>query len=486
MSSTVLTPPNRTYLYMTINKSSSTKGRNEEITLEALSDEQAIKILKLAEIGSIKESFNEVKFLLESGTGIFKEKKNPVNNRLQVYIRYHSMEEWDDTYNKYVRQGAEVQETEKMTSKKVTKSNLSEDGDYAKLDDEEVQEFLDFLRSYQKSVLEEAFTVSVTDVSQKRIDDAEEILKKLVDAVEDIENGGSGISVPMFNDLRHKLHGKIPRAIPNVRKDDVKKKTEFKDKVVEEIAFFDFFKEQVELARSEEEAEVFLGQTVLEANQLQMEKLTDADEIERIKCMMGANRSQVSRIFKVKNERTEKYFNNYCKKKNLTLENGGVNELFHGSGTENWWSIFSNGLYLKPESLGISICGKAFGHGIYFANKAQKSIGYTSYCGSYWKGGNDNKAYLAIFKVATGEPYDVYGEGKGVPDNYAQLQAKHPGADCTWAYSKDRCPNSYLQNEEIIVYTDGSVHKEGSEESKVSQCTIEYLIEIDRNIGTLY
>ena len=486
MAEEILTKPSKKYLYMTINKSSSTRGRNDEITMEELSDEQAIKILKLAEIGSIKESYNEIKFLLESGTGIFKEKRNPVNNRLQTFIRYHSMEEWDNIYTKYARQGAEIQETEKKTSKKVTKSNLTEEGDYAKLDDDEVQDFLDFLRSYQKSVLEEAFTVSVTDVSQKRIDDAENILKMLVAAVEDVENGKTGMSVPMFNDLRHKLHGKIPRAIANVRKDDVKKKSEYKDKVVEEIAFFDFFKEQVELARSEEETEIFEGQTVLEANQLQMERLKDEDEIERIKKMMGANRGQVSRIFKVKNERTEKYFNNYCKKKNLTLENGGVTELFHGSGTENWWSIFSNGLYLKPEALGISICGKAFGHGIYFANKAQKSIGYTSYCGSYWKGGNDNKAYLAIFKVATGEPYDIYGEKKGVPDNYAQLQQKHPGADCTWAYSKDRCPNSYLVNEEIIIYTDGSVNKEGPEDSKVSQCTIEYLIEIDQTIGTLY
>lgn len=465
------------YLYLTLTKSSSTKGKNEEIWLEELAWEDQAKILKLAQIGAIKESYNNISFLMKNKNGIFKEKKQPVGNKLKAVIQYHSMEEWDDTLNKYQRMGAEIQETTKKVSKKISSSTKES---FTSLDDQEVQEFLDFLRSYQEEFLQQSFTMSVTDVSDERLEAASKILQQMVTAVEDLKNGGNGISVSMFNDLRHKLHMKIPRAIANVRKDDAKRKTEFEEKVKEDLSFYEFFKEQVEMARSEKKT--FKSQTILKAFDLQMSVLKDKDEIKRIKDMMGGNRSQVSRIFAVNNNKTEKFFNNYCKKKNLSLENGGVTELFHGSGTENWWSIFANGLYLKPEALGITICGKAFGHGIYFANKAQKSIGYTSYCGSYWKGGNDNKAYLAIFKVATGEVYDIYGENKGVPDNYKQLQEKHPGADCTWAFSKSRCSNSYLQNEEIIVYTDSSINNE----KELSQATIEYIIEIDRSLQTLY
>lgn len=485
MSISVMTPPNKTYLYLTLNKSSSTKGRNDEIWLESLDWEVQAKILKLAELGAIKESYEEIAFLMKERKGIFKEKRQPVNNKIKAVVKYHSMDEWEAVYSKYIRMGAEVQETEKKVTKKISKKTGTADDTYKPLEDKEVQEFLDFLRSYQDEIKETAFTMSVTDVSDERMKEAEEILKKLIQAAEDVKNKKSGMSIPMFNDYRHKLHMKIPRVIKNVRKDDVKKKSEFEEKVKEELAFYEFFKEQVEMARCEKDV-IYENKNILEAHQLQMSVLRDEKEIERIKCLLGANRGQCSRIFKAVNERTEKYFENYCKKKNLTLENGGVKELFHGSGTENWWSIFSNGLYLKPEALGISICGKAFGHGIYFAPLAQKSMGYTSYLGSYWKGGNDNKAYLAIFKVATGEVYDIYGEGKGVPDNYAQLQEKHPGADCTWAFSRAANSTSYLRNEEVIVYTDGSINKEGAEEDKISQCTIEYLIEMDSSVGTLY
>lgn len=469
------------YLYLTLNKTSSAKGKNDEIWLEELPWATQAKVLKLAELGAIKESYNEISLLMKSGTGIFKEKKQPVGNKVKAFIKYHSMDEWDEVLVKYQRLGAEIQETEKKSVKKVTKTNVAEDGEFTPIAETEVQEFLDFLRSYQAETLAQSFTMSVSDVSDSRLEDAEKILKELVAAVEDINNGGNGMSIPMFNDLRSKLHGKIPRVIKNVRKDSCKKKSEFEEKIKEELAFYEFFKEQVELARSEKQI-ICEGQTVLEANNLEMSVLKDETEIERVKKLLGVNRGQCTRIFRAKNNTTERYFNNYCAKKKLSIGNG-VTELFHGSGTENWWSIFSNGLYLKPESLGISICGKAFGHGIYFAPLAQKSMGYA--CGGYWKGGVSDKSYLAIFKVATGEIYDIYGESKGVPDNYEQLQAKHPGADCTWAFSRNKYSNAYLRNEEVIVYTDGSTHKDGDEKSKISQCTIEYIIEMDQNIGTL-
>ena len=42
---------------------------------------------------------------------------------------------------------------------------------------------------------------------------------------------------------------------------------------------------------------------------------------------------------------------------------------------------------------------------MYFANKAQKSIGYTSLSGSYWARGTAGQAFLALYEVNTGVEY---------------------------------------------------------------------------------
>ena len=55
MENSTLSTPNQSYLYLTINKASSAKGRNDEIWLEALDWGTQAKILKLAELGAIKK-----------------------------------------------------------------------------------------------------------------------------------------------------------------------------------------------------------------------------------------------------------------------------------------------------------------------------------------------------------------------------------------------------------------------------------------------
>jgi poly [ADP-ribose] polymerase len=70
---------------------------------------------------------------------------------------------------------------------------------------------------------------------------------------------------------------------------------------------------------------------------------------------------------------------------------------FHGSRNENFWNILKNGLILNPKAV---VTGKMLGRGIYFANKAAKSINYTSLRGSYWSHGTSNVGYMAVFAVA--------------------------------------------------------------------------------------
>jgi poly [ADP-ribose] polymerase len=140
---------------------------------------------------------------------------------------------------------------------------------------------------------------------------------------------------------------------------------------------------------------------------------------------------------------------------------GNINTklLWHGSRNENWWSIINSGLILKPTNSVIT--GKMFGYGIYFATKARKSLGYTSISGSYWARGNSNSAFMALYNVAYGNPYDVYSFNSKYYDfNYNKLQQNKPNSHCLHAHE-----GNMLKNDEIIVY-------------KEEQTTIQYLVEL--------
>lgn len=75
--------------------------------------------------------------------------------------------------------------------------------------------------------------------------------------------------------------------------------------------------------------------------------------------------------------------------------------LFHGTRLSNYCSILKKGLILNPESLGVPIAGKMFGHGCYFANCITKSLGYTSYYNSF------NIGAIFICEVALGNQYKL-------------------------------------------------------------------------------
>jgi poly [ADP-ribose] polymerase len=107
--------------------------------------------------------------------------------------------------------------------------------------------------------------------------------------------------------------------------------------------------------------------------------------------------------------------------------------------------------------LNIKLC---FGDGIYYSNKMQKSLGYTSVRGSYWANGSSSKGYIALYDVYHGKQKHItnhdsscYSLSQKVMDNegYDSVYA-HGGAD--------------LRNDEFIIYNS-------------NQCTIAYLIEIE-------
>ena len=112
---------------------------------------------------------------------------------------------------------------------------------------------------------------------------------------------------------------------------------------------------------------------------------------------------------------------------------------------------------IRPSNAVIT--GSMFGHGVYFADKAQKSIGYTSLRGSYWASGSNGSAMLALYEIHQGKQKEILNwsnshsqlnESKMTKEGYDSVFAKG-GAD--------------LRNNEFITYN-------------TDQSTIKYLVEI--------
>lgn len=129
------------------------------------------------------------------------------------------------------------------------------------------------------------------------------------------------------------------------------------------------------------------------------------------------------------------------------------------SRNENWWNILIQGLSLRPKK-SVVRTGAMFGHGLYFALRAKKSIGYSSLKGSYWSCGTSLTGFLAVYKVAYKNPFNVY---RHTPEYklFTKENVHRLGADAILA-SKDQ---GMLVNDEVVVYDD-------------KQATIRYLIEL--------
>lgn len=133
-----------------------------------------------------------------------------------------------------------------------------------------------------------------------------------------------------------------------------------------------------------------------------------------------------------------------------TLEEPKESLLFHGSTNCNWISIIKNGLQLNPNA---RICGKAYGHGTYFANDSDKSAGYGSQKGSCWAKGDKDYAVMGIYRVATGNEYDpgtsIIG---GDPEKTKELleKFKKEGYDSLHYHAG----KGTFRRDEIVVYNE--------------------------------
>lgn len=355
------------------------------------------------------------------------------------------MSQWDMFLEQKKQQGYTVVSTKKMDAIKVVKKNET-----ASIRDENVRQIVDALRSYTAQAMEENYTVKVENISDEMLSLGEEILSGL-------STGYKEMSVARFNIELERLFTVIPRRIDKLSKLLAKDRKDFEEILEREQETFELMRDAVKQVTHE------VQDDFLQSYGLEWRPAT-VDEENEIKALMGSNSNRFHRAWRITNTQTQKKFDSFCRETNLTMENHGVERLFHGSKHENWWSIITNGLVIDPERFGASICGKAYGYGTYFAPDAVKSFGYTSIRGSKWAQGSSKCGYMGIYMVATGDKAHRY-PGTGGCDNtlsYNKLQTIQPGALCTWA----ECRYSGFLMDEVIVYRD-------------IQDTIEFLIEVE-------
>ena len=200
-------------------------------------------------------------------------------------------------------------------------------------------------------------------------------------------------------------------------------------------------------------------QTLQEAYGLEIQPVSDQSVKTLIKRMMGDRQDSLRSVWQVTNTRRRTAYTQNIN----SVENNHSKLLWHGSRNANWMSILETGLQLKPANAVIT--GKMFGYGLYFADKFQKSLNYSSIHGSYWAGGTSDGAYLALYDVHLGN----------------HLKVKEHQA---WCYDlSDKKLKARAKKEKIhydAVFAEGGVDLINNEYIIYNQhqCTIRYLIEV--------
>ena len=169
---------------------------------------------------------------------------------------------------------------------------------------------------------------------------------------------------------------------------------------------------------------------------------TDKQKEQVLSHLSDSLKPKVNKIYRVIPQKQQKLFNEYLKKNNIKK----VKQLWHGSHNQNWLSIVKNSLVLNPDAI---ITGKMFGQGIYFAPSSTKSWNYTSYRGTSWASGSSDVAYMGLYAVAYGKPYDV--TSWSASENYKQTMKKK-GCDCLHAHA-----GISLRNDEIVLYHEAAI-----------------------------
>ena len=329
-------------------------------------------------------------------------------------------------------------------------TSVKGNGKYGTINDCQVSQLVDMLMRYANQYLAATYTINDSAVTLSMIDAARKTLKALDECA--IRQS----SVQTFNKHLLDLYQVLPRVMKNVNDMTAKSTGDFSMIVERENETLDVMASKVSqnVKTTNSSIDPSGKKTILEVLGIELRPCND-DEILDIKKHLGAESAiKFKSAFKVTNLETEKHFMDYVKREALSKKD--IHFYFHGSRNENWWGILTQGLLINSHAIHS---GSMFGHGLYFALRARKSIGYSSLHGAYWTNGTSNTGFLAIYKVGYKKRMDLHNHT--CDDNLLNASSmQKKGYDATFAHK-----GSMLLNDEVIVYTE-------------QQCTIQYLIEL--------
>ena len=363
-------------------------------------------------------------------------------------VRSYPIKDWNKKLREKISKG--YTDKSELMEDLIQEEKPKEKKLYLDIPNKDIQNIVDRLQKMAKQTISANYNITSDKVTQAMVDKAQDILTNLI-TIQIVDD---------FNKLLLELFEVIPRKMHKVSEYLAQTKDDFSKIIQKEQDLLDVMKGQVyqhSVTQSTENEQVeddAPTMNILEAMGLEFQPVDDLD-IVKIKYHLGQDENKFYRAWKVTNKATQQSFDTYIKDNN----NPTTKLLWHGSRNENWWSIINSGLVLRPTNAVIT--GKMFGYGIYFATKARKSIGYTSLSGSYWARGSSTSAFMGLYEVAYGKPFDVYSfDSKYYSLNYENLQKMCQGANCLHAHA-----GKMLANDEIIVY-------------QQPQTTIKYLVEI--------
>jgi len=310
-------------------------------------------------------------------------------------IKEYPMSKWDSVIkSKKSKSGSIYTEVTHLFAE----SDSSTPSNIVDIKDSKVKSLMDILQRFANNSIQENYSVSSKSVTQAQIDEAQDKVNSILDAAK-LRRKTDDINKQLIE-----LYHIIPRRMKDVRDHIFEKDAkinkalldDIKSQIAEEQATLDVMAGQVLINDETDDTVKSDHKDILTMLGVEIEAAS-TEEYDFAVSKMGSNKGQVKRVFTVKHLATEKKFDNHLK----SVDDKHVRHFFHGSRNQNWLNIISTGLMIRPA--GALYTGSMFGDGIYFADKAQKSIGYTSLRGSYWASGSDNTAYLALFKVHTGK-----------------------------------------------------------------------------------
>lgn len=344
-------------------------------------------------------------------------------------------------------------------------ATTGEDG-FKAIADKDVNQLVKALRKYANDTIKQNYTISQDAVTQNMLDEAKALIDKLNAEVDDLQKNGStrqfnGILIELFKTIPRKMNKVNEYLLHSIDAREAAKIVDREQKLYD-VLLAGF---QTQQAASTSNASNNVSQqqagpteTILEKFGLECQLVVDQATIDQIKSHLGQVAPKFNKAFVVVNKKTQDKYAAFMSQ----FPNCKTKLFFHGSKNENFWSILKNGLLLNPKA---TVTGKMLGVGIYGADKAVKSLNYTSLRGSYWSGGSSNIGYMAIFAFAI-DPSNCYNVTTSREIDtchgmtWDKLQKIKPGATYVFAHK-----GPYLREDEICIYRE-------------DQCTIRYLVEL--------